>query len=53
MSDSMPGTPAPKESNTQVCLHFDDVAETTKAFDARAAGGTVTTPLHDTLWGAT
>lgn len=52
VSDSMPGTPVPKESNTEVCLHFEDAAEMAKVFDALAEGGTVTMPLQDTFWGA-
>lgn len=52
ISDTMPGTPASKTSNTEVCLHFDDVADMARAFDALAEGGKVTMPLQDTFWGA-
>ncbi|MGK4006329.1 glyoxalase/bleomycin resistance/extradiol dioxygenase family protein [Sorangium sp. So ce1036] len=52
VSDGMPGTPVAKESNTEVCLHFDDVESMAKAFDALAAGGKVTSPLQDMFWGA-
>ena len=37
--------------NTHVCLDFDDPQDMTTKFDALAAGGAITTPLQDTLWG--
>ncbi|MGK3998151.1 VOC family protein [Sorangium sp. So ce1024] len=52
ISDTMPGMPASKTSNTEVCLHFDDADDMARAFDALAAGGKVTMPLQDTFWGA-
>jgi PhnB protein len=52
LSDVPPGMPVATESNTHVALHLDDEAETTKRFEALAAGGTVTMPLQDTFWGA-
>ena len=52
LSDVPPGMPIATESNTHVALHFDDVAETTKRFEALAVGGKVTMPLQDTFWGA-
>ncbi|WP_437906452.1 hypothetical protein WME95_00585 [Sorangium sp. So ce327] len=44
VSDTMPGTPAAKGSNTEVSLHFGELAKRTKVFDALAAGGDVTMP---------
>ena len=38
LSDVPPGMPVASESNTHVALHFDDEAETTKRFQALAAG---------------
>lgn len=52
LSDGMPGTPPPKQSNTHVTLDFDDVNDLNQRFDALAAGGKVTMPLEDTFWGA-
>ncbi|WP_438006914.1 glyoxalase/bleomycin resistance/extradiol dioxygenase family protein [Sorangium sp. So ce321] len=52
VSDSTPDRPVPQESNTEVCLGFDDVADMTRVFEALAAGGAVTMPLQDTFWGA-
>jgi PhnB protein len=52
LSDAPPGMPIPKESNTHVTLHFDDVQELTRKFAALAADGQVTMPLQDTFWGA-
>ncbi len=51
-SDSMPGDPAAVDSNTHVCLDFDDPQDMTTKFDALATGGTITTPIQDTFWGA-
>ena len=52
MSDSQPGMPVTTESNVQVALHFDDVADMSRKFEALAADGKVTMPLQDTFWGA-
>jgi PhnB protein len=52
VSDSMPGEPAATDSNTHVCLNFDEAGEMAAKFDALAEGGTVTMPLQDTFWGA-
>lgn len=52
VSDTMSGAPAAKDGNVHVVLHYDDVAEMTRAFDALAAGGKVDMPLADTFWGA-
>jgi PhnB protein len=52
ISDAPPGMPIPKESHTHVALHFDDVQELTRKFEALAADGQVTMPLQDTFWGA-
>ncbi|MDC0680129.1 VOC family protein [Sorangium atrum] len=49
--DTMPGTPAAKGSDTEVCLHLGDIAERTKVFDALAVGGDVTRPPLETFWG--
>jgi PhnB protein len=51
-SDTMPGQPAAADSNTHVCLDFDDPEDMTAKFNALAEGGTITTPLQDTFWGA-
>ncbi len=53
VSDSMPDQPVPKESNVHIALHFEDVKEMTRKFEALSAGGKVTMPLGDTFWGAT
>jgi PhnB protein len=53
LSDAPPGMAVAKESNTHVCLDFDDASDMTKKFDALADGGRVTMPLQDTFWGAT
>lgn len=52
ISDTQPNAPVATEGNTQVALHFDDVEDMTKKFDALAAGGKVAFPVHDTFWGA-
>ncbi|WP_437927317.1 glyoxalase/bleomycin resistance/extradiol dioxygenase family protein [Sorangium sp. So ce291] len=52
VSDSTPDRPVPQESNTEVFLDFDDVADMTRVFEALAAGGAVTMPPQDTFWGA-
>lgn len=52
ISDSPPNNPAATESNVHVCLHFDDLADMTRKFEALAEGGTITMPIQDTFWGA-
>jgi PhnB protein len=52
ISDCQPGTPVKVGSNVDVALHFDDVAEMTRRFEALAAGGEITMPLQDMFWGA-
>jgi PhnB protein len=52
ISDSMPSHPVTPGSNVHVVLDFDDVADMSKRFDALAAGGKVSFPIHDTFWGA-
>jgi PhnB protein len=52
LSDTMPDRPVPAGGNVQVALTCDDVADMTKKFDALAASGQVTFPLHDAFWGA-
>jgi PhnB protein len=52
LSDSPPGRPPAKESNTHITLDFDDASDMSARFDALAAGGTVTMPHQDTFWGA-
>jgi PhnB protein len=39
-------------NSVQVCLHFDDVDDMAKKFDALAVGGKVDMALADTFWGA-
>jgi PhnB protein len=34
-----------------IVLHFDDLEEQAKAFDALGAGGSVVMPLNDAFWG--
>jgi PhnB protein len=52
LSDGPPGKPIPKESNTHVCLDFDDPADLEKKFAALSKGGQITMPVQDTFWGA-
>jgi PhnB protein len=52
VSDTMPDQPGSRGTTVQICLHFDDVADMEKRFDALAEGGTVTVPLQDMFWGA-
>ena len=52
IADNQPGQRAPSDSNVHVCLHFDDVEDMQRRFDALAQGGKVTMPLDDTFWGA-
>lgn len=52
ISDTMPQDPAAVGNNVYVCLHFDDVNDMARRFDALAVGGKVTMPLQDTFWGA-
>jgi PhnB protein len=52
VSDGPPGRAMPTESNVQISLDFDDVAEMAGKFDALAEGGKVRMALQDTFWGA-
>jgi PhnB protein len=52
LSDGMPGSATPRETNTHVALAFEDVDALAKSFDALALGGQITMPLQDTFWGA-
>ena len=52
LSDTMPDMPVTTKGNVQIALHFTDVTDMAKKFDALAAGGTVTMALQDTFWGA-
>jgi PhnB protein len=52
LSDTMPDMPVTTKGNVQITLHFTDVTDMAKKFDALAAGGTVTMALQDTFWGA-
>lgn len=52
LSDGPPNATVAKEGNVDIVLDFDDVEDMTAKFDALAAGGKVTHPLHDTFWGA-
>lgn len=53
LSDTMPGQAATAGTGVHICLHFDDVTDMKARFAALSAGGTVTTPVQDTFWGAT
>lgn len=53
ISDGSPGEQVPFGRNCRVTLHYTDVEDMTKRFDALAQGGEVTMPLADTFWGAT
>jgi PhnB protein len=52
ISDTPPERPTPTDSNVQISLQYDDAAAMEKAFNALAAGGTITMPLGDMFWGA-
>jgi PhnB protein len=52
LSDTMPGMPFVKGTNAYIALHFDDVGDMEKKFNALAEGGKVGMPLNDTFWGA-
>lgn len=52
ISDTMPGMPFTAGNNVHVCLHFEDVTDMTRKFEALSVGGKVTMPLNDTFWGA-
>jgi PhnB protein len=52
VSDAPPDMPVAADSNTHVCLDFDDPVDMAKKFDALSAGGKITMPLQDTFWGA-
>jgi PhnB protein len=53
VSDGSPGEQIPFGRNARVTLHYTDVEDMTRRFDALAQGGEVTMPLADTFWGAT
>ena len=50
--DAPPSAIVATESNVQISLEFDSVAELTKSFDALAAGGKITMAIHDAFWGS-
>lgn len=52
MCDMPPGTSAPSSGKVHLSLDFDEVQDMTQRFEALAAGGTITQPLHDAFWGA-
>jgi PhnB protein len=52
MSDAPSDRPASAGGNAQITLHFAELAAMEKAFDALAAGGTITLPLQDMFWSA-
>ena len=52
ISDTTPDRPVAAEGNVQIAVHFTELAEMAKAFDALAAGGKVAMALQDTFWGA-
>jgi PhnB protein len=52
ISDGPPGRPVTTGDSVHVALHFDDVGDMSKKFEALAAGGKVVMPLNDTFWGA-
>ena len=52
-SDSAAGMPEVKSgSNVHLSLHFEDVKQQEKIFNALSEGGKVTMPLQETFWGA-
>lgn len=51
VSDGPPGYTGRVGGNIDVVLEYTDDAEMAKAFEAMAAGGTVTLPLADQFWG--
>lgn len=51
MADSMPNNKV-SPGNQHVCLQFSNPAPMQEAFDALAAGGSVTMAIHDAFWGA-
>ncbi len=52
VSDTVPGTPVTASMNAHVALHFDDEQELQAKYDALAAGGKATFPVHDSFFGA-
>jgi len=53
VSDCAPGAvPVTAGSNISLALNFTDETSIAGAFEALAAGGTITMPLQDTFWGA-
>jgi PhnB protein len=53
ISDARPGHPVPTSSNVEIMLDFDDLEHARRVFAMLAEGGTVTTALVETFWGAT
>jgi PhnB protein len=51
VSDAPPGRVGHVGGNIDVAIEYTDDAEMARAFDALAAGGTVTMPLGDQFWG--
>lgn len=51
-SDAMRGFKVHPDNNISMSLHFSDVPEETRVFNALAEGGTVTMPLNLSPWGA-
>jgi PhnB protein len=52
VADGKPGDDVEIGGNVEVCLHFDEVGDMTRKFEALAADGKVTMPLDDTFWSA-
>lgn len=52
LSDTPKGMPRTPGNNNYVALHFDDVEDMAKKFDALSVGGKVLMPLTDAFWGA-
>ena len=51
VSDAPPGYVGRMGGNLDVAIEYSDDAERARAFEALAAGGTVTMPLADQFWG--
>jgi PhnB protein len=52
VSDTQPGQAALATAAVAIALHFSDLHDMERKFDALAAGGKVTIPLGNTFWGA-
>lgn len=52
ISDGMKGKPFSTEGNIQLSADVTDVEQLDEVFYKMAAGGAVTMPLQDTVWGA-